>query len=82
MNNVHPINDAIGINFISDSDGQYGISHNSWEINIIRNGDDVAIVNKETGELLESMNAQTFNSIIYYWLMLDSPELFGSMDDH
>jgi hypothetical protein len=77
MSNVIPINDAIKITYVVDEEGNSGISHDKWPVNLMRLGNDVGFVDKNTGEITEQMNANTFNSILYYWLAMDAPELIG-----
>lgn len=82
MNNVAPINDGIGLKYIVDHNGNNGISHTDWPVDLMKINDNVCMIDKVTGEITEAMNSQVFNSVIYFWLMLDAPELFDGLSEH
>jgi hypothetical protein len=74
--NVIPLNDMVSLTVFTDTDGNSGITHDEWTFTVIRVDDKIAIVDKKTGEIEESMDAGIFNAFAYYWLVLDEPELF------
>lgn len=82
MNNVLPINDAIGLKYVVDECGNNGITHTDWPVELMKIGGQVCMINKATGEITETMESGVFNSIIYFWLMLDAPELFDNLSEH
>ena len=82
MSNVVPINDSIGLKYIVDDKGNNGISHTSWPVDLMKIGGNVCMIDKVTGEITEAMESQVFNSVIYFWLMLDAPELFDGLSEH
>lgn len=82
MNNIAPLNQAIGLKYITDEFGNTGISHSEWNSDIMKIDGNVCMINKDTGEIVETMESNIFNSIIYFWLMLDAPELFDNLGEH
>ena len=77
VNNVIPINSAIGIEFIVDDCGNSGISHPDWDVVMMKIDGNICMIAKDTGEIRESMESNLFNSILYYWLVIDCPEVLS-----
>ncbi len=82
MSNVIPLNGGIGLKYIVDDCGNNGISHNDWPVDLMKIGDNVCMIDKISGEITEEMESQVFNSVVYFWLLLDAPELFEHVKEH
>ncbi len=77
-----PINDAVEIKYIVDDYGNNGIDNPEWPFYLMKMGGDVCMISKDSGEIVERMESQVFNSIVYFWLMLDAPHLFDGLSEH
>lgn len=82
MSNVTPLNQAIGLAYIVDECGNNGITHVDWPVDLMKIDGNACMIDKVSGEINEVMDCSLFNSIIYFWLLLDAPELFEHVKEH
>ena len=82
MNNVVDLFQAakVGFQYLLDDDGAvYAVTHTEWPYRIHRNGDDMAIVCKDTNEPFGILQRDMFNTLLACWLKVDDPKLLDDM---
>ena len=84
MGDVIPIrSNGINVEYILDDDVIVAVKHPSWSFRIMRNGDNIALVDEETEEPFGELLADQFNAVMMCWLLIDDPKLVddASKDD-
>lgn len=64
------------IDYLVDDDGKiFGVSHPKWVYDIVKKDNQVAFVDKETGEPFGILDRDQFNAVLMCWLLIDDPKM-------